>query len=72
MNESNLLYYAAGLSTILLVIVIWQMMRLSKLDQVRKQFFSSGLKKDLEQILVDHNRSLSAINQNLKNLEKSL
>jgi hypothetical protein len=71
-NELNLQNYFYGLSVLLLLIVIWQTVRLSKLDRIRKEFFSSELKKDLEQILIDQNRAISTINKNLKQHEKSL
>ena len=60
------------LTIILLVVVAWLVFRLIKLDRVRKEFFSSGLNKDFEEILVDQNRSITRINQELKDLDMSL
>jgi hypothetical protein len=56
----------------LFLITIWHFFRLHKLEAVRKEFFASGLKKDLEQILIDQNRMLSRLNQELKELDQSL
>lgn len=72
MNTEYLALISAGLSIVLLIVVIWQAIRLRRLDQVRKEFFSSGLGKDLEQILIDQNRGITKINQELKELDESL
>ena len=72
MNDHLISLVNLGASLILLVVLIWQGMRLHKLNQVRKEFFSSGLGKDLEQILVDQNRGITKINQDLKELDESL
>ncbi|MEO8066008.1 MAG: DUF4446 family protein [Candidatus Doudnabacteria bacterium] len=68
----NLNYINFGLAVILLLLVAWQFVKLNKLDRMRKEFFASGLKKDLEQILIDQNRSLTKIGQELKELDDSL
>ena len=68
----NLTYINSILSGTLLLLVIWQTVRLIKLDRIRKEFFSSGLKKNLEQILVDQNRSLTQISQDLRHLDENL
>ncbi|OGE73972.1 MAG: hypothetical protein A3I07_04075 [Candidatus Doudnabacteria bacterium RIFCSPLOWO2_02_FULL_42_9] len=72
MNETNLLYLSLGLSGLLLLAVIWLVIRVTKLNQVRKEFFSSGIKKDLEQILVEQNRSISIINKDIRQIEKEI
>jgi len=72
MNTQYLIYFNLGLTAILLGMVIWQTLRLIKLDRIRQEFFSSGLKKDLEQILVDQNRSISKITQELREVDDSL
>lgn len=72
MNLSNLSYLNLALSVLLLLLVAWQFYKLHKLDQVRKEFFASGLKKDFEQVLVDQNRSLNKINLELKEQDDSL
>ena len=64
--------FQIALTIILLLIVIWQSFRLYRLERVRKEFFASGLKKDLEQILVDQNRALTKLNQELKEQDDSL
>ncbi|HTL39418.1 MAG TPA: DUF4446 family protein [Methylomirabilota bacterium] len=72
MNTTNLIYLSLGLSILLLLLIIWQAIKLYKLEQVRKEFFASGLKKDFEQVLVDQNRGITKINQELKELDESL
>jgi len=72
MNTDNLVYLSTALSIFLLLVSVWMFFRLTKLEKVRKEFFASGLKKDLEQILIDQNRMLSKINQELKEQDQSL
>jgi hypothetical protein len=72
MHTLNLVYFSLALGFLLLLVIIWQGIRLYRLEAVRREFFSSGLKKDLEQILIDQNRSLSQIKQELKLLDKNL
>jgi hypothetical protein len=72
MDLTQLVYLSLGLSAALLIIIIWQAVRLAKLNSVRKEFFSSGVHKNLEQILVDQNRQLTKINSEIKDLDESL
>lgn len=72
MNTSALLYLNLGLTIILLGATIWLAIRHLKTDRVRREFFASGLKKDLEQILVDQNRSLTQAHRELTELGESL
>jgi len=72
MNTEQISLINFGLTIFLLLLVVWQTFRLSKMERMRKEFFASGLKKDLEQILVDQNRGITKINQELKTLDQSL
>ncbi|MBI2607314.1 MAG: DUF4446 family protein [Candidatus Doudnabacteria bacterium] len=72
MNPTYLLYGSAILSVVLLTAIIWLTYKLYQLDQVRKQFFSSPLKKDLEQVLVDQNRLLTKTVKDLSGLAEEL
>src|SRR5258708_23812602 len=72
MNANSIAYFSAGLSIVLLFLVIWQTFRLARIERLRQEFFASGLKKDLEQILIDQNRALTKFNQELKIQNKSL
>ncbi len=56
----------------LLLVTGWLLWKIFKLDRVRKEFFASGLKKDLEQILIDQNRALTKITNELKEQDDSL
>lgn len=68
MEQSNLLYLSLGLGVLLLVCFAWLLLRFRRLDKVRQQFFSSGIKRNLEEILVDQNRRLTAQAENLESL----
>ena len=57
---------------VLLLTVIWLVFRMIKLDRVRKEFFSSDLDKNLEQVLVDQNRAITKLSMNVKELDQSL
>lgn len=72
MNDTDLTYIFFALSVGLLIAVIWLIRKLIKMDRLRREFFSSGLKKDLEQILIDQNRSISLINKELTSLDKNI
>jgi hypothetical protein len=72
MQELNLLYLNLALTGVLLIIVLWQLFRFAQLERVRKEFFSSGNKLNLEQILVTQNRALTKINEEIKDLDGSL
>jgi hypothetical protein len=72
MNSQYLALVATLLSAILLIVVIWQSLKLHRLDRIRREFFASGLGKDLEQILIDQNRGITKLNQELKELDESL
>ena len=71
-NFDSLLLPHLLLTAFLAVAVIFLAVKLRRLDKVRKQFFSTGLKKDLEQVLVDQNRFITTLNEELKNTEKNL
>jgi len=72
MNNLSLTSTSLIASLILFALLIWTMFRLYQLEKIRKEFFASGLKKNLEQILIDQNRMLSKINQELKEQDLSL
>jgi len=72
MNTQTLTYLNFALSILLLGAVVVLILRHLKTDRIRREFFASGLKKDLEQILVDQNRGITQINKDLTALEESL
>lgn len=72
MNLQNLAIASSGLTILLLLLVIWQSIKINRLDRIRSEFFASGIKKDFEQILVDQNRAITKINQDLKEQDDSL
>ncbi|MBX4187220.1 MAG: DUF4446 family protein [Candidatus Doudnabacteria bacterium] len=72
MNDTDITYVFFALSILLLIIVVWLAVKLMRMERLRKEFFASGMNKDLEQILIDQNRAISKINQELKIQNKSL
>lgn len=72
MNTTYLLYASSALTVILVILVGWLTYKLYKLDQVRKHFFSTPLKKDLEQVLVDQNRILTNATKDISELSSEL
>ena len=72
MNSEYLAFLSTILSVILLFTVLWQAWKLHRLDRIRREFFASGLGKDLEQILIDQNRGLTRLSTDLKELDQSL
>lgn len=69
MNTQNLLYTSLAANGLLILVAIWTIYKIFRLDQVRKEFFASGIKKDLEQVLVDKNRGLNNAISNIENIE---
>lgn len=72
MNAQYLALISSILTVSLLLVVLWQTIKLHRLDKMRREFFASGLNKDLEQILIDQNRTISKITQDLKEVDESL
>ncbi len=71
-NAENLIYINLGLGGLLLILVIWQFFKMHRLERSRKEFFASGINRDLEQILVDQNRNLNRLATELKEVDQSL
>ncbi len=72
MNTDTLIYANAGLTVLLILAMVLLSLKHMKMDRLRREFFASGLKKDLEQILVDQNRGITKLNQELAELNQSL
>lgn len=72
MNKDLIVIIASAISLISIIMSGWLAWRFNKLDRVRKEFFASGLKKDLEQILVDQNRAITKLTQELQEQDDSL
>ena len=64
--------YYIIIMALLLLINAWVVFKLFKLDRVRKEFYSSSIEKNLEQVLVEQNRSITKINQTLDDLNSRL
>jgi hypothetical protein len=72
MNDLNLPQISLILSLTLLLAVIWQGIRLYKISGIRKEFFSNEMKKNLEDVLIDQNRSITQINKHLQIIDKNI
>ncbi len=72
MNSQYLALVSTILSAVLLLTVLWQAWKIHRLDRVRREFFASGLGKDLEQILIDQNRGITKLSAEMAELDQSL
>ncbi len=72
MNSETLSYITLALSFVTLLALIWMMLRLRRLDRIRKEFFGGGFDKDLEQILVEQNRSITKLNSDLNQVSEQI
>jgi len=70
MKQEFFIIFTICTTTFLLVSWVWFFIKLRRLDQIRNHFFSSGIKKDLEQVLVDQNRIITKNSQDIENIEK--
>lgn len=68
MNQTYLMWAAGAIALISLATNVVLNLRLNRLDRVRKEFFAGDLGKDLEQVLVDQNRSITKLASDLDNL----
>ena len=69
LNYSNINLTVTGL---LALTAIWQYFRIRRLDSVRKHFYSAGLKKNLEQIVIEQDQSIRKINENIDILGRQI
>ena len=72
MNTDTLIYANAALTVLLVLAMLLLGVKHIKMDRLRREFFASGLKKDLEQILVDQNRGITKLNQELAQFDEDL
>ncbi len=64
----NLTYINLSLAILLLALVGWQFFRIKRLNEIRRHFYSQGLKKNLEQIVIEQDQSIRKINENLDHI----
>ncbi|MBX4191240.1 MAG: DUF4446 family protein [Candidatus Doudnabacteria bacterium] len=72
MNNTDITYIFFALSVALFFAVTWLTIKLVRMERLRKEFYASGLKKDLEQILIEQNRALKKINDELEEHDQRL
>jgi hypothetical protein len=72
MTNQQLLLVNLIISGLLLLALAWQVWRVNKLDRIRKEFFSSGIEKNLEEVLVDQNRKINSLESELKQTGEEL
>jgi hypothetical protein len=61
MDTQTVGYLALGLGILNLGGLVWVMIKISRLDQIRKEFLSSGQGTNLEEVLVSQNRFLNQL-----------
>jgi hypothetical protein len=70
----NMLTNTANINLIvtsaLVLVVLWQFYKIQRLDSVRKHFYSSGLKKNLEQVLAEHDSGITKLNSEITDLNQ--
>lgn len=72
MNTEILAIFASITSILLLIGFFWLLLAYRKLNQIRKEFFGGNLEKNLEQVLVDQNRSITTMNKEINRLNDDL
>lgn len=72
MNSDSLLLGLLIVTLSLAATVGWLIFKLIRLDKIRKEFYSSKIKKDLEQVLVEQNRTLTALTKDTSLLNERL
>lgn len=72
MSNQQLLIANGALGLTILGLLAWQVWRVNRLDKIRKEFFSQGVKKNLEEVLVDQNRKLTALTGDLGRVNENL
>jgi len=72
MNTTTLIYVSLGANGLFFLVLIWLVSQWYRLDKLRREFFASGMKKNLEQILIDQNRAITVLGQELKQQDQSL
>ena len=68
--DINLANANLAVTSLLLLVVIWQFFKILRLDKVRKHFYSSGLKKDLEHTLTEQDNGIAKIEASIRDLNQ--
>ncbi|OGE81814.1 MAG: hypothetical protein A3H72_01730 [Candidatus Doudnabacteria bacterium RIFCSPLOWO2_02_FULL_48_8] len=71
MNQ-QLLIANLGLTFLALLGLGFTWLKLNRLDKIRKEFFSAGIEKNLEEVLVDQNRKITILTQELARINDEL
>jgi hypothetical protein len=72
MNTQILSFINLGVSLVAILSLFWLLFKIRKLDRIRKEFMPSGLGKDLEQVLVEQNRSINKLRSDLTTLNEDV
>jgi len=64
----NLQQIEAVVTALLLVVVIWQFFKIQRLDTVRKHFYSTGLKRNLENLMAEHDERITKLFSDVQDL----
>ncbi|MGE5297554.1 MAG: DUF4446 family protein [Acidobacteriaceae bacterium] len=68
----NLTIIIAAAAGIELIGLVFLFVKLSRLDRIRKEFLTSGLGKDLEQVLIEQNRNITQLRSDVLQLNEML
>jgi hypothetical protein len=68
MNTYSSANLSFALTILLLVMVVWQFYKIWRLEKIRKHFYSQGMKKNLEDLMTEHDLEIAKLNQNMVDL----
>ena len=61
MTNLNLENFQNGALILLAIVIIWQFLKIRRLDVVRKHFYSVGMKKNLEFLMTEHDEAIKKL-----------
>lgn len=61
-----------GVIGLLVAIILWLTFRIQRLSTIRKHFYSTGLKKDLETVVTEQDRGIQKIQEHLKAMDNQI
>jgi hypothetical protein len=71
-DTQTLLYTVSAVAGLSFLGLIWVSLRLNRLDRIRKEFLPSDMGKNVEQVLVEQNRTITKLRSDLSDLNGHL